>query len=409
MSLHRTGFGIRTTAYSPAKPLSPGCDPAFPCGGFGVTVFQSSTMSTRVYLLESQSLLSGGLRAALKDHPEITLTGRTNDPVPGVSEIARHRVDVVVVDELLGWKILGGLIPEVIRLPGRPRVLVVAGTGTGDGPRQAAEAGAAGYLPSTSTAAALADAVFTVAVGKLAFLPEHLPGLLGSVREAGPGDRGLLGTLTDREREVFRHTGEGLEAKAIGRRLGISGRTVDVHRANIRNKLGISGTHELMIYAVQVFELERLAAQLAAFCRERRPLLMVEDDEVDVLSVRRALRDLQAEPQVISVGNGEEALVRLRCRNQPRPFLILLDINMPRMNGIEFLTEFRRDDSLASIPVAVLTSSPHEADKERMHRLGVIGYHIKPTSSRDYVDLFRDLAQYWGRNALPSVPVLAAA
>ncbi|MBN8249436.1 MAG: response regulator transcription factor, partial [Verrucomicrobia bacterium] len=109
-------------------------------------------MSTRVYLLEARSLLSAGLRATLKELPEITLAGRTDAPERAVPEMARLRVDVVVADEALGWKTLGALLPEMIRLPGRPRVLVVASMGASDGPRHAAEAGAAGYLAATSSA-----------------------------------------------------------------------------------------------------------------------------------------------------------------------------------------------------------------------------------------------------------------
>jgi len=366
-------------------------------------------MPIRVYLMEARTALSAGLQTWLKELVEISLVGRTEDPERAPAEVERLRANVVVVDENLGWKALDEVLPQLGRLASRPRILVIAGHGGSESARNAARAGALGYLPANTSLAALSEALLTVASGRLAFLPEHMPELLG----AGPTSLGMenepLGQLTGRELEIFRLTGEGLEAKEIGRRLTISGRTVDVHRANIRNKLNISGTHELMRYAMQVAEIERLAAQLATFCHEQRPLLMVEDDDVDVLSVKRALRDLRAEPRVVAVGDGEKALAHLRSMGNPRPFLILLDINMPRMNGAEFLAELRRDPALAAIPVAVLTSSPHEADKVRMYSLGVTGYFIKPTTSRDYVQLFRDLAQYWGRNARPAGASLAAA
>ncbi|MCW5559882.1 MAG: response regulator [Verrucomicrobiae bacterium] len=366
-------------------------------------------MLIRVYLLEARTALSAGLRAWLKELAEISLVGRTEDAARAPAEVERHRADVVVVDENLGWKALDEVLPQLGRLASRPRILVIAAHGGSGSARNAARAGAVGYLPANASRTALSEALVAVASGRLAFLPEHLPDLLGAAVTSPGADPGPLANLTARETEILRLTGEGLEAKEIGRRLAISARTVDVHRANIRNKLDISGPHELMRYAMQVTEIERLSAQLAAFCQERRSLLMVDDDDVDVLSVKRALRDLRAEPRVVAVGNGEEALAYLRTAGNPCPFLILLDINMPRMNGAEFLAELRRDRALAAIPVAVLTSSPHETDKVQMYRLGVIGYFIKPTSSREYVKLFRDLAQYWGRNARPGAESLAAA
>lgn len=357
-------------------------------------------MTIRVYLVEARTLLSAGLRASLAEMPEVSLVGGTSDLVRAPAELGVFAPDVVLVDENIGWPALDELMRQMGAPAGRPKILIVAGNSAGT--LRALRAGAAGYLPATCDAATLSEALRAVAAGELVFRPEQVAEMLGPFRPAAGGDRDPVTALTDREREIFRLTGRGFEAKEIGGRLGVSARTVDVHRANVRNKLRISGTHELMRYAMHWEENERTASQMQAFCRERRPLLLVEDDEVDVLSVKRALNELRAEAQVVVAANGEEALTHLRGKATPRPFLILLDINLPRMTGPEFLTELRRDPVLAPLPVVVLTSSPHEADKERIYRLGVTGYFVKPTTSREFMQLFRSLAQYWGNNARPA-------
>ncbi|MFO1461978.1 MAG: response regulator [Verrucomicrobiota bacterium] len=366
-------------------------------------------MPIRVYLIESCTLLGAGLRASLLGMPNVALIGSTPDPDQAPGEIRTHQPDVIVVDESIDWPELEVLIRQGAALSGRPRVIVVSGTPDGAGAFRALQAGAAGYLPSSTDGATLSQAIATVAAGEFAFGPDQLKQILGPFRKNPEGERDPVASLTGREREVFRLTGRGFEAKEIGRKLEISARTVDVHRANIRNKLGITGMHELMRYAMHWEENERLAAQMQEFCGERRPLLLVEDDEVDVLSVKRALKELRAETPMVVTSNGEEALEHLRSKTGLRPFLIVLDINLPRMNGAEFLKELRQDPSLASVPVVVLTSSPHEADKERIYSLGVTGYFVKPTTSREFLQLFRTLAQYWGTNARPGIPSAAAA
>ncbi|MEN9675864.1 MAG: hypothetical protein RIS76_1760 [Verrucomicrobiota bacterium] len=367
-----------------------------------------TSMSIRVVLVEARTLLSLGLRAGLTDMPAVTLAGHTSDPARAGVEMGVQAPEVVVVDESIGWPALDELLRQVDALDEPAKVLVVAGNPTGAGALRALRAGAAGYLPATCDTDALAKAILAVSAGELVFRADQVAEMLGPFRPASGGVRDPVTALTKREREIFLLTGRGFEAKEIGRRLGVTPRTVDVHRANVRNKLDISGAHELMRYAMHWEENERLANQMRAFCRERRPLLLVEDDEVDVLSVKRALKELRAEAPVTVVANGEEALVHLRKKGTQRPFLILLDINLPRMNGREFLAELRRDPDLAPLPVVVLTSSLHESDKDDIYPLGVTGYFAKPTTSREFMQLFRSLAQYWGSNARPASALAAA-
>jgi len=93
--------------------------------------------------------------------------------------------------------------------------------------------------------------------------------------------------------------------------------------------------------------------------RGTKPVLLLEDDRVDVLSVSRAFKELKIANPLQVVGNGEEGLRYLHDENNPRPCLILLDLNMPRMNGLEFLKVIKNDEELKKIPVVVLTNSKY--------------------------------------------------
>lgn len=129
-----------------------------------------------------------------------------------------------------------------------------------------------------------------------------------------------------------------------------------------------------------------------------RPLniLLVEDDEIDVMNVRRAFRKGEIPHALHVAGNGEEALAMLRHGPLPRERrLVLLDLNMPRMNGIEFLNALRADPDLRSTPVVVLTTSNDERDKLDAYNLNVAGYLVKPVTFQSFVELMRTLDRYW--------------
>lgn len=125
------------------------------------------------------------------------------------------------------------------------------------------------------------------------------------------------------------------------------------------------------------------------------PLLLVEDDLVDVMTVKRALRDLNVTNSLTVVHNGEAALTHLRTSEQPLPGLILLDLNMPRMNGIELLAILKQDERLCRIPVIVLTTSNQEQDRLSSFKLSVAGYMIKPVDYRQFVEVVRTIQMYW--------------
>jgi CheY-like chemotaxis protein len=135
--------------------------------------------------------------------------------------------------------------------------------------------------------------------------------------------------------------------------------------------------------------------------KSQKPILLVEDDRVDQITVKRALKDINVTNQLIIVGNGEEALEFLRDEKNEKPSIILLDLNMPKMNGIEFLKLAKQDNSLKRIPVVVLTTSKQDQDKIESFNLGVAGYMIKPIDYMQFVDVIRTINMYWTLSELP--------
>jgi CheY-like chemotaxis protein len=131
-------------------------------------------------------------------------------------------------------------------------------------------------------------------------------------------------------------------------------------------------------------------------------ILLVEDDEVDVMNVRRAFQKNHIANPLFVAGDGLEALEALRGGRVPRERrLVLLDLNMPRMNGIEFLRALRADPELCATPVVVLTTSNDERDRLQSYAHNVAGYLVKPVASPAFVELMTALNAYWSRVELP--------
>jgi len=126
-----------------------------------------------------------------------------------------------------------------------------------------------------------------------------------------------------------------------------------------------------------------------------KSILLVEDDIVDMMSVKRALKDINVTNPLYHVENGEEALEFLRDKEKPKPTIILLDLNMPKMGGIEFLSIMKKDEAIKRIPVVILTTSRAEYDKIQSYNLGVAGYMIKPVDYRQFMEVIRAMCMYW--------------
>jgi len=131
-------------------------------------------------------------------------------------------------------------------------------------------------------------------------------------------------------------------------------------------------------------------------------ILLVEDDEVDVMNVRRAFERNNVSNPLFVAGNGLEALEMLRGDRLPRDRrLILLDLNMPKMNGIEFLEALRADPELASTPVVVLTTSNDDQDKIDAYNFNVAGYLLKPVTFSNFCERMAALDKYWTLVEMP--------
>ncbi len=135
--------------------------------------------------------------------------------------------------------------------------------------------------------------------------------------------------------------------------------------------------------------------------RSQKSILLVEDDQIDVMTVKRAFKEIKVVNQLIIAGNGEEALDILRNEENEKPCIILLDLNMPKMNGIEFLKIAKQDEALKSIPVIVLTTSKEEQDRFESFDLSVAGYMIKPVDFANFLDMMKAINMYWTLSQLP--------
>jgi CheY-like chemotaxis protein len=124
-------------------------------------------------------------------------------------------------------------------------------------------------------------------------------------------------------------------------------------------------------------------------------ILLVEDDEVDVMNVKRAFSKNNIKNELFVAGNGVEALEMLRSTIVPLPRIIILDINMPKMNGIEFLKNLRDDDTLKNISVFVMTTSNEDSDKINAYNLNVAGYILKPLSFEKFITSVATLKNFW--------------
>jgi CheY-like chemotaxis protein len=132
-----------------------------------------------------------------------------------------------------------------------------------------------------------------------------------------------------------------------------------------------------------------------------RTILLAEDNPMDVELTLEALSDNNLANNVVVVEDGVEALEYLRCegkyvgRSDGNPAVLLLDIKMPRLNGIEVLTAIRADEKLRTIPVVMLTSSREEPDLKSCYEIGVNAYVVKPVAFKDFMDAVKNIGIFW--------------
>lgn len=134
-------------------------------------------------------------------------------------------------------------------------------------------------------------------------------------------------------------------------------------------------------------------------------ILLVEDDEIDVKTITRAFKELKIANPIYRARDGVEALEILRSTDEakqlPQPFIIILDLNMPRMGGIEFLETIRKDPLLLRTVVFVMTTSAAEEDRIRAYNHNVAGYILKQNSGHTFLEAISMLEHYWRVVELP--------
>jgi CheY-like chemotaxis protein len=136
--------------------------------------------------------------------------------------------------------------------------------------------------------------------------------------------------------------------------------------------------------------------------RNSKPILLVEDDNVDAMTVKRAFKELKITNELVRTVNGKEALDYLHSDQNQKPCIIITDLNMPKMNGVEFITAVKSDQELKNIPIVVLTTSRDENDKMDTFKQSAAGYMVKPVDYMQFVEAVRAINLYWTLSELPN-------
>ena len=128
-------------------------------------------------------------------------------------------------------------------------------------------------------------------------------------------------------------------------------------------------------------------------------ILLIEDDTIELMKLNRAMLSLNMNHKVTEINNGEDAL-ELLLNEEYYPDIILLDLNMPKINGIEFLSILKTNESLKFIPTIILTTSSNKKDLLECYNIGIAGYVQKPLKYQDYIAKINILLSYWSANEL---------
>lgn len=126
-------------------------------------------------------------------------------------------------------------------------------------------------------------------------------------------------------------------------------------------------------------------------------ILLIEDDMIEVMKMNRTVSSLKLNHEIVEANDGEEALKILNQKDS-LPDIILLDLNMPKINGIEFLKILKKDENLKYIPTIILTTSNNQKDLLECYKIGIAGYVLKPLKYEDYVSKIQKLLAYWSMN-----------
>ena len=131
-------------------------------------------------------------------------------------------------------------------------------------------------------------------------------------------------------------------------------------------------------------------------------ILLIDDDIIEIMKLKRAILKLKLNHEVIEAKNGEDALEILSDKAKI-PDIILLDLNMPKLNGLEFLAILKNNEVLKYIPTIILSTSKNRTDVLESYKIGIAGYVLKPLKYEDYIDKINLILSYWSANELIKV------
>lgn len=129
-------------------------------------------------------------------------------------------------------------------------------------------------------------------------------------------------------------------------------------------------------------------------------ILLIEDDLIEVMKLKRVIKTLELSHTLIEAQNGKDAIEMLQDGENIRPDIIFLDLNMPKINGIEFLKIVKSNESLKYIPTIILTTSNNKKDLMECYKIGIAGYILKPLKYEMYLDKIEKTLAYWSENEL---------
>lgn len=136
--------------------------------------------------------------------------------------------------------------------------------------------------------------------------------------------------------------------------------------------------------------------------RNSKPILLVEDDKVDVITTRKAFSEIGVANEIIHKCDGKEALEYLRDESNTKPCIVLLDIDMPEMDGFEFITAVKSESKLKKIPLVILAASDEKQSITRAFESPTAGYILKALDFGQFVERIRIVNNYWTLSMLPN-------
>jgi DNA-binding NarL/FixJ family response regulator len=205
-----------------------------------------------ISVIDDHPIIHDGIRELISSEPDLEITGKATSSTMALKQLESHLPDLAIVDLSLGDLDGIHLIQRIKTTHPEIRILVYTMSEEKLFAERVAAAGAEGYVMKTSPPATLKEAIHTVLVGKCYFSPGTMQCIQNHPDAQGEGPEALLDTLSTRERAVFKLIGEGVSASAITTRLKICHNTLDTHRINIKNKLGLANGKALDRLAYEV-------------------------------------------------------------------------------------------------------------------------------------------------------------